>query len=114
MTRATILLTYPSGNTVQLYHNSDGYPEFMGKLLESFCNTAFFVRYGGTSIDNAMNDLLKMEKDFEFEEVGFQHQDVEYTWYVTLSKDGYEISYVKNSLWGNVENEQELYKVGYF
>lgn len=93
-TRATIKLTYQAGNTIQLYHHCDGYPEYMGKLLESFCNTAFFMRYG-TGVDTAMYNLLKMEKNFEFEKDGIRHGDIEYIWYVNLEKDGYEISYTE-------------------
>lgn len=93
-TRATIILTYQAGNTIQMYHHHDGYPEYMGKLLENFCNTAFFMRYG-TGVDNAMYNLLKMEKGFEIEERGLRHTDVEYVWYVKLTKEGYEISYTE-------------------
>ena len=93
-TRATIKLTYQAGNTIQLYHHCDGYPEYMGKLLENFCNTAFFMRYG-TGVDSAMYNLLKMEKHFEFEKDGIRHTDIEYIWYVKLEKDGYEISYTE-------------------
>ena len=93
-TRATIKITYQAGNTIQLYHHCDGYPKYMSKLLESFCNTAFFMRYG-TSIDEAMYNLLKMEKHFEFESDKIRHADIEYIWFVKLSKDGYEISYTE-------------------
>ena len=93
-TRATIILTYQAGNSVQLYHHCDGYPEYMGKLLESFCNTAFFMRYG-TSVDTAMYNLLKMEKHFEFEKDGIRHADIEYIWYVKLTDDWYDISYTE-------------------
>lgn len=93
-TRATIKLTYQAGNTIQLYHHCDGYPEYMGKLLENFCNTAFFMRYG-TGVDNAMYNLLKMEKHFEIEKEGTRHADIEYIWYVKLEKDGYDISYTE-------------------
>ena len=93
-TRATIKLTYQAGNTIQLYHHCDGYPEYMGKLLESFCNTAFFMRYG-TSVDTAMYNLLKMEKHFEFEDTGLRHSDIEYVWYVKLEEDGFEVSYTE-------------------
>lgn len=93
-TRATILLNYQAGNTIQLYHHCDGYPEYMGKLLENFCNTAFFMRYG-TSVDTAMFNLLKMEKHFEFEKMGVKHTDIEYIWYVKLTEDGYDISYTE-------------------
>lgn len=66
----------------------------MGKLLESFCETAFFMRFG-TSVDTAMYNLLKMEKHFEFEKDGIRHADIEYIWYVKLEKDGYDISYTE-------------------
>ena len=109
-TRATIKLTYQAGNTIQLYHHSDGYPEYMGKLLESFCNTAFFMRYG-MSVDTAMYNLLKMEKHFEFEKDGIRHADIEYVWYVKLEKDGYEISYTetypKFDKISEIENQDE-------
>lgn len=112
-TRATILLTYSAGHTIQLYHHCDGYPEYMGKLLESFCNTAFFMRHG-TSVDTAMYNLLKMEKHFEFEKKGLRHGDIEYIWYVTLSKDGYEVSYTEvNPLFdkiADIENNDEYTK----
>jgi hypothetical protein len=91
-TRATIILTYQAGNTIQMYHHCDGYPEYMGKLLESFCKTAFFMRYG-SGVDTAMYNLLKMEKHFEIEERGFCHGDIEYIWYVTLREDGFDVSY---------------------
>ena len=91
-TRATIKLTYKAGNTIQMYHHCDGYPEYMGKLLENFCNTAYFMRYG-TGVDNAMYNLLKMEKHFEIEERGLCHGDIEYIWYVTLREDGFDVSY---------------------
>lgn len=93
-TRATILLTYQAGNTIQMYHHCDGYPEYMGKLLESFCNTAYFMRYG-KGVDNAMYELLKMEKHFEIEKEGIRHADIEYIWYVKLSEEGYDISYTE-------------------
>ena len=93
-TRATIKLTYQAGNTIQLYHHCDGYPEYMGKLLESFCNTAFFMKYSA-GIDTAMYNLLKMEKHFEFEDDKIRHGDIEYIWYVKLEEDGYEITYTE-------------------
>ena len=93
-TRATILLTYKAGNTIQLYHHCDGYPEYMGKLLESFCSTAYFMRYG-SNVDEAMYKLLKMEKHFEFEDTGLRHSDIEYVWYVKLEEDGFEVSYTE-------------------
>ena len=93
-TRATIMVTYQAGNTVQLYHHCDGYPEYMGKLLDSFCNTAYFLRYGN-SVDNAFYNLLKMEKHFEFEQGEIIHSDIEYIWYVKLENDGFEITYTE-------------------
>ena len=33
-TRATIKLTYKAGNTIQMYHHCDGYPEYMEKHFE--------------------------------------------------------------------------------
>ena len=93
-TRATILITYQAGNTVQLYHHCDGYPEYMGKLLDTFCNTAFFMKYG-TGVDEAFYNLLKMEKHFEIEKAGLRHADIEYCWYVKLTEDGYDISYTE-------------------
>ena len=93
-TRATILLTYKAGNTIQLYHHCDGYPEYMGKLLESFCSTAYFMRYGN-NVDEVMYKLLKMEKHFEFEDTGIRHTDIEYVWYVKLEEDGFEVSYTE-------------------
>ena len=93
-TRATIKLTYKAGNTIQLYHHCDGYPEYMGKLLESFCSTAYFMRYGN-NVDDVMYKLLKMEKHFEFEDNGIRHTDVEYVWYVTLTEDGFDVSYTE-------------------
>ena len=110
-TRATILLTYKAGNTIQLYHHHDGYPEYMGKLLETFCNAAHFCKYGNGGIDNAFYNLLKMEKDFEIEKRGIRHTDVEYVWYVKLNEDGYDITYtsvneLKDPLY-NIENDDE-------
>lgn len=93
-TRATIKITYQAGNTIQLYHHCDGYPEYMGVLLESFCKTAFFMRYG-TGVDTAFYNLLKMEKHFEFEKEDVWHSDIEYIWFVKLTKDGYDISYTE-------------------
>jgi hypothetical protein len=109
-TRATILITYKAGNTVQLYHHCDGYPEYMGKLLDTFCNTAYFMRYG-TGIDEAFYNLLKMEKHFEFEKAGLRHADIEYCWYVKLMEDGYDISYTeinpKFDQISEIENDEE-------
>ena len=109
-TRATILITYKAGNTVQLYHHCDGYPEYMGKLLDTFCNTAYFMRYG-TGVDEAFYNLLKMEKHFEFEKAGLRHADIEYCWYVKLMEDGYDISYTeinpKFDQIDEIENDEE-------
>ena len=109
-TRATILLNYKAGNTIQLYHHCDGYPEYMGKLLETFCNTAYFMRFG-SSVDTAMYNLLKMEKHFEFEKMGVRHGDIEYIWYVTLTEDGFDVSYTELNpefdQLRNIENDDE-------
>lgn len=110
-TRATIMITYEAGNTIQLYHHHDGYPEYMGKMLETFANAAHFCKYGNGGIDGAFYNMLKMEKGFEFEKRGIIHTDVEYFWYVTLSEDGYDITYtsvnpLKDPLYA-IENDDE-------
>lgn len=79
-TRATIIVTYDAGNSIQLYHHSDGYPEYMGEMLASFMNAVSFI----SDSDKAMYDLLKAEKHFEFEKKGVRHTDIEYIWYVNM------------------------------
>ena len=110
-TRATILVTYKAGNTIQLYHHCDGYPEYMGRMLESFCNTSFYL---SGDVDTNFYNLLKMEKHFENETKGVRHGDIEYCWYVTLSEDGYEVSYTElNPLFDKIyeiENNKEYEK----
>lgn len=88
-TRATIILTYEVGNSVQLYHHTDGYPEYMGEMLSAFLKTVFFL----PNSDSSMYNLLKAEKHFEFEKSGIRHGDIEYIWYLNL-KDG-TVSYTK-------------------
>lgn len=99
-TRATILVNYKAGNTIQLYHHTDGYPEYMGKMLETFCSAAYFL--AGDNDTNFYN-LLKMEKHFEIEQKGTRHGDIEYIQYVTLTEEGYEVSYTElNPLFNKV------------
>lgn len=81
-TRATILVTDLSGKTTQYYHHHDGYPEYMGKVLDSFCRET-----------KNLNKLLETKKDFEVEKKGFVHTDIEYCWYVKVTEKGFKVSY---------------------
>ncbi len=90
-TRANIIVTDLNGKSVQYYHHHDGYPTYMGKMLETFATAATFMP---GSEDEAFKKLLDMEKSFELEENAI-HSDIEYCWYVQFKHDEIIVSYTK-------------------
>lgn len=90
-TRSNILVRYNVGGrgleekVHQYYHHCDGYPEWMGVVLDSFITSAQVCGKSGETVDFVFKMLLNSEGHFEDE--GYYkglHSDIEYVWYVDL------------------------------
>lgn len=100
-TKANIMVTDLEGKTTQYYHHHDGYPTYMGKMLETFATAATFLP---ESDDEAFKKLLEMKGSFELDTDNI-HNDISYCWYVEINYNKIVISYCK------VEDDDDIKKL---
>lgn len=71
-------------NVCWLYHQHDGYPEYVGKyLLEKLEE----YKKGYYDLEDIVNDLIKDIYDSEFEFAIEMSDDIEYLYEINISKD---------------------------
>lgn len=71
---------------VWLYHHSDGYPKYVGKILREYLKSKFSIE----SANEVATDIIRIKDGDKFD--GFelttrQHGDVDYTYVITIEKE---------------------------
>ena len=99
-TRANIVVIKQDGDRHQFYHHTDGYPNWMGKTLNSFLTSSYAIAGDDSDMETIFFKLLEMEGHFEEEKLGRIHRDIEYLWVVNLGYELDTISYEALSAMG--------------
>ena len=88
-TRATVKIM-DEQDTFWLYHHCDGYPEGVGKTLYDYVQKNTHNAF--KMAENVATDLVKLPEDKygNFEITGGQHGDVEYTYEITVTNEGFD------------------------
>lgn len=82
-TKASVILTTKSEKQFNLYHNYDGYPEYLGQMLSSFLQASSYM----PDSDKSILDLIKMEKGFEFWELDEVNSGIDYLYFLNLNNE---------------------------